>query len=504
MDEGTAAGRSTHRHRADDAHRRLLEEAAQRSARWHNGEVPTRVERVIVGGGLAATLAWATRANTEGTCVVLARAEEPWWSRREHRLGQPASELVSEGFVLQPHEFADDIDGFAPASALADAIAVTAHAHGMPLVLGCCVDQPIERTEDGRFVVHAGGRRIEAEHVDVAVGLGPARRLRDRHGNATIVTEEDERLLLADGRLVFGQDQWLQPVRRHRVLVIGGGATAAWNVELALRHGAKVTWLAPERVPILEADERLYRKARDLEIHLERRQDLPPERRRWLERARTRIVAFRRADLPRNRGVFRAMGVDWRVGYVERLYPRDDGVEAILRIGSDVEPLTQRFEQVVIAIGQNDYAAEASTQLVRRLPMTWLEQDGHDARPGGPGMDPSGRVVGACVMGETPRLRCLGVLLRSRAWKERLQETRLPVSFGDDALETRLMLQARAAPKHSRGIDGAIFQVIANVILANGVPLDPGLGRERYEWLAATLRPSAPQMDTATSIGVGG
>ena len=119
-------------------------------------------------------------------------------------MGQPASELVSEGFVLQPHDFAEDVDGFAPASALADAIAVTAHQHGMPLVLGCSVERPIERTEDGRFVVWVDEWRIEAEHVDVAVGLGPARRLRDRDGNATILSQEAEQLLLLGRQHVPG------------------------------------------------------------------------------------------------------------------------------------------------------------------------------------------------------------------------------------------------------------------------------------------------------------
>jgi hypothetical protein len=486
-----------------DAHRLLLEAATERGSRWQAEEVPTRVDRVIVGGGLAATLDWATRSRAEGTCVVLAQAEEPWWSRRKHRLGQPVSELVSEGFVLQPHDFAEDIDGFAPASAVADAIAVTAHDHGMPLVLGCCVDRPIERTEDGRFVVHAGGRRIEAEHVDIAVGPGPARRLRDDDGRATIVSEEDERELLADGRMVFGQDQWETPVRAGPVLVIGGGATAAWNVELALRHGAQVTWVAPPSESKRLGPLRL--KVQEIAKHLEDHPDLDAERRLWLERARARIVAFRGADLPRNRGVFRASGVDWSMGTVERLQPKSNGVEATIRREGRDELREQRFEQVVVAIGQDGYAPEASASIARRLPMTWLEHDHNGPRPADPRSKPVGRIVGACEVDASPRLRCLGVLLRSAAWRKKLwRQSKRRRSNAVTALELRLDQQANAAPRHSKGIDGTIFQVSADVVMANGRPIDPALGQERYELLSSTLGARTPQSEVATSSGEGG
>jgi Putative NAD(P)-binding len=487
-----------HRRRAQDAHRRLLEHAAERGSKWQAEGAPLRVERVIVGGGLAATLDWATQTRTDGSCVVLARAEEPWWSRREHRLGQPASELVSEGFVIQPHELAKDVDGFAPASALADAIALTAHEHGMPLVLGCRVDRPIERTEDGRFVLYAGGRTIEAEQVDVAVGPGPAMRL-----GTAIVTQEDERELLADGRMVFGQDQWQQPVRSGRVLVIGGGATSAWNVELALRHGAEVTWVAPAS----ESKHlgRLRLKAQELAKHLEDRPELDAERRRWLERTRARIIAFGGADLPRNREVFRASEVEWWVGTVARLRPAINGVEALIRRDGRDELAALRFEQVVVAIGQDSYAPEASASLVLRLSMTWLERDHGGPRPADPGSRPVGRIVGACEVGPSPRLRCLGVLLRSSAWRNKLwRQPRRRRSNAAPALELRLDQQVNAAPRHSRGIDGTVFQVSADVVLANERPLDPSLGHERHELLTATLGTRAPQPAVATSSGEGG
>lgn len=478
----------------------MLEAGAQRGSQWLNGNGPARVERVLVGGGLAATLAWATRPPTEGTCVVLARGEEPWWSRREHRIGQPARELVSEGFVLQPHEFADDIDGFAPASALADAIAITAHAHGMPLLLGCGVDRPIERTEDGRFVVHAGGRRIEAEHVDVAVGPGPARRLRSRDAHETIVREEDERELLADGRMVFGQDQWQQPVRLPRVLVLGGGPTAAWNVEMALRHGATVTWVAAASESKL--DDELREKAEEIKEHLETHPGIDVDRRRWLERAWARIVALRLADLPRNRRVFRATGVEWRVGSVKELRPRSNGVAAMIHDELRNETCELHFEQVVVAFGQDDRAPEASASLVRAIQMTWIERDHVGPKPADPRSRPSGRVVGACAQEQSPRLRCLGVQLRGDAWRDRLWRGRR--SNARVAFESRLARQIDAAPQHSKGIDGAVFQVSADVILANGRTLDAALGHERYELLGSTLGVRARQPEAATSSGEGG
>lgn len=496
----TGDRRSSHQERAKDAHRRLLEDAAKRGSQWLGGEEPTRVERVIVGGGLTATLAWATRSRAEGTCVVLARSVEPWWSRREHRLGQPASELVSEGFVLQPHDFADDIDGFAPASALADAIAVTAHEHEMPLVLGCCVDRPIERTEDGRFVVHVGARRIEAEHVDVAVGLGPARRLRDRDGNATIVTEEDERLLLADGRMVFGQDQWQQPVRSGRVLVIGGGATAAWNVERALRHGATVTWVAPVDVPV-GGDH--ARRLRAIEEELAASSSLDDEQRQQLERRRARIAAFHRADLPRNQAVFEVRNVELWVGSVERLNPVSNGVEATLLRERRRETLS--FDQVVVSIGQDDHASEAAATLIAAFRVTWLEHDGRRVRAGDPLTKASGRIVGACAVDDATRLRCLGApLLTSKAWQEQLAKARPRKSLHRDLLRARLEQQVQTAPPCSKGIEGAVFHVSANVSMANGVPIDPGLGVERHRLLMSTCEQASLHGVLATSSGEGG
>ncbi|MCX4247251.1 NAD(P)-dependent oxidoreductase [Paraliomyxa miuraensis] len=484
--------RAENRDRAEDAHRRLLE-GAQARALAETGT--TRVERVIIGGGLAATLCWATGARCEG--LVVARAEEPWWSRGRWRLGQPSSELVSEGFVLQPHEFAEDVDGFAPASALANAIAVTAHEHGMPLVLGCCVERPIERIEDGRFVVWVGERRIEAERVDVAVGLGPPRRLRDRDGNATIVTEEDERELLADGRMVFGQDQWRHEVRGPRVLVFGGGATAAWNVERALSEGAKVTWVAP----LSRSDARDHaQKVRAIEEELTSVDPTDRARLRQLERERARIVAFHRADLPRTQAVFEAEGVDLWVGSLERLVLAADGVEAELLREDHRE--RQRFDQVVVSIGQDDRAPEASSSLVAKLRMTWIEYDGDGTRAGSPARRPVGRIVGACATDGPTRLRCFGAPLLNNVWQKQLEREQPRKSRGFNPLRARLEQQVGAAPTCSRGIEGAAFHIGANVVLANETPLDPGLGEERYELLLSTFRQH--QGDLATSRGDGG
>jgi Putative NAD(P)-binding len=356
----------------------------------------------------------------------------------------------------------------------------------MPLVLGCCVDRPIERTEDGRFVVHAGGRRIEAEHVDVAVGPGPAKRLRDAYGRATVVSEEDERTLLADGRMVFGQDHWQQPARSGRVLVIGGGATAAWNVERALRHGAVVTWVAPATPWKRSGPKEL--KAEQIARHLDDHPDLHPERRRWLERVQARLVAFRGADLPRNRAVFRESGVEWWWGTVKHLRPCHDRVAAICWTKGRDDPQELEFDQVIVSIGQDGDAPEASAQLVGRLPMTWLEHDHEGTRPANPGSRPTGRIVGACEVGVPSRLRCLGVLLRQPAWTAKLGglSKRRRSNAIPGLLETRLEKQANAAPRYSMGIDGAVFHVSANVVLANGLALDPSLGHERHELVTST------------------
>lgn len=174
------------------------------------------------------------------------------------------------------------------------------------------------------------------------------------------------------------------------------------------------------------------------------------------------------------------------MGSIERLVPTADGVATEILRGDRQE--SQHFDQVVVSIGQDARAPEASTSLVAKLRMTWLEHDIGGTRPGDPNRRPAGRIVGACAADDPTRLRCLGVPLTNRIWQEQLDSAQPRKSRGRNPLRARLERQVEAAPACSRGIEGAVFHVGANIILANGTPLDPRLGEERYELLLSTLR----------------
>jgi hypothetical protein len=250
-------------------------------------------------------------------------------------------------------------------------------------------------------------------------------------------------------------------------------------------------------------DDELRKKAERIEEHLETHPGIDAERRRWLERTWARIVGLRAADLPRNREVFRAKSVEWRVGSVKELRPLSDGVVAMVHDELQDELHELRFEQVIVAFGQDDRAPEASASLVRTMQkMTWIEHDRIGPKPADPRSRPSGRIVGACEHEQSPRLRCLGVQLRGEAWRDRLWRGRR--SNARVAFESRLAQQVEAAPQHSRGIAGAVFQVSADVVLANGQALDVALGHERYGLLESTLGVRVRQPEAATSSGEGG
>ncbi|MBT9560448.1 MAG: hypothetical protein IV100_30770, partial [Myxococcales bacterium] len=234
----------------------------QAQSRGQDGIV---VGKIILGAGGTAVQNYAThdpaRRNartTDGAPDVLAIAQggDPW-PARQGLIGQTAEALSKpgNGLVHQPDQFMPQGAGFARTDAIGASIAETrartqmpvyparissveAVPNGQPARYRVVVETQI-RNPDGSTGTQR--RTFFTNEVDVAMGPGPDRTLaRDR-----VIAPERESQLVSTGHIVRG-DGFLSTTPRagERILVTGGGATAAWDTAHARAHGAEVDWIA--------------------------------------------------------------------------------------------------------------------------------------------------------------------------------------------------------------------------------------------------------------------
>ncbi len=251
---------------ANDAQTRATVDAAFERAQTGGAEGVV-VDRLILGAGGAAVQNYATHdpsvraargADGMPSVLSIAQGGDPW-PARQGLIGQSAEALSNpaNGLRHQPEHFmeANSAGRYARTDAVGAAIADTRAQTGMPVYQAAV--RRVETVENGqparyRVVVEQtvqgpDGRPVTqqrtffANDVDVATGPGPDRTLhRDR-----VLTPEVEGRLRSSGHVVGG-DGFLSSTPRagERVLVTGGGATAAWDAAHAMRHGAEVQWIA--------------------------------------------------------------------------------------------------------------------------------------------------------------------------------------------------------------------------------------------------------------------
>jgi hypothetical protein len=90
------------------------------------------------------------------------------------------------------------------------------------------------------------GPAIDASHVDICAGPGPARQIPPSLSAGPILASS-----LSPKPLLYAEDylhQLADRVENKRVCVVGGGATGAWCVELAQSLGNTVVWLADRKL----------------------------------------------------------------------------------------------------------------------------------------------------------------------------------------------------------------------------------------------------------------
>jgi len=424
-----------------------------------------RRQRLVVGGGFAATTTHVTSGIANDQSLLLADAWEPWGAMHDWPMGQPAAELVSEAFVRQPESFSPANNPFCSAAAFSAALQVTQAHHAVPL---CRAAVSAVSHAGGDFAISFPGGTAIAPQLDIANGRGPFARLSDSKLSPELDAE-----LRRDGRLAYGDGRELDTFApRGDVLVIGGGATAAWFVERGARSGAKVVWLAERRDPGLWEDALAKRLQRLEELCRSPPRSLDVGRlRRWIER----LSAFRAADVPRNRAAFRANNVTRTIGSVREIKSLGTRIE----VAWDNPSGAQTFDHIVIAIGQMPTAETGPEGLAhpvrgrRLLCRNTLTGSVRCLSSAELGDDLSEeRIIG--VANTTVTFRVLGA---AAAYPWRL----VRMDHLERAnVQTHLELkQLRCAPKHSRGIAGSIYQASIDIALANKTPLQAALGAAR-------------------------
>jgi type VI secretion system secreted protein VgrG len=218
------------------------------------GDKPVVVDRLILGAGNAAVADYNTLPNKGGyqangvpNVLAVAGSSDPWPDRKEV-MGQTAAQLsYNNGLSSQPVEYVDNPNDYCPSDAYGAAVADTRAKSGMSVYKAYV--ESIKETPDGSpakykvDIATAPGqtKSIYTNNIDIATGPGPARKLADG-----VLPSDDEKKLKAAGTLVYG-DQHLATTplpAGSKVLVYGGGASAAWNVNHSGKNGADVNWSA--------------------------------------------------------------------------------------------------------------------------------------------------------------------------------------------------------------------------------------------------------------------
>lgn len=403
--------------------RRAIEINARRSQQITttvmNIEAP-KVRHITVGEGVAGTLSHASQTNGSGAMPgpvtalpeAIAISDGPdWWQNLGDRdIGQPVGEWNSAGFRRQPGEFNHDHKNLGRASDVAYATAMTALESGMVTVRGR-ITAVEEFTGKDAWPVSARWRVlvddkkwVYSETIAFAGGLG-------RPNKHPAFKRDLEQQLRETGRMTDAQTQLMPPIPEGgTLLVIGGGGTAGWAAQEAVRTG--------RRAIVITLDASL--------------RGVPPHVRKELDAHHVQIIE----------------GIVNVATY--------DGTRVVLTInaGSD-HPLNVSGDGVSLAVGQ-------MTQLPRGMENQHFRMqkktiNGKERVVGLEAYDPStdqptGLVIHGAAMTTPPFKKGPKPFVKDR-----------------DAFVAALAEQARdpSVPEYSRGVEPSIYQSTVNIPLSN-------------------------------------
>ena len=466
-----------------------------------------RVQRLVAGGGVAATMDYATLPATAGMTApgvdipegaplpstLAIGGAEPWQARAtslaqaaaEHgvpqpllsggRIGQSVGDWGrSSGLTSVPGEFNSNHAGPGRAQDVADAVVMTQYQAGMVVYDGAVLGIEVN-PHDGTWDVDAPARArvaspshpngeffVYADVIDAALGRGAARGLTetDAPGRPREISPEDRATLLANRRLVY-YDQAFRNPRQGRVLVVGDGPTAVWVAGTASEIGSQVTVLGR---PTEAADQTALRDAQQHVI------DGTPNADAELQRIQTEVAqrVFARSRATTGGRYFSDPNIQYRGGQIARVRAGDPAIPAEAgKIMVEITPgRWEAFDQVALSIGQDATAGSA----------------GPDGAPGPDGLPGVGRVLDGA--GPTPtRIMLHMVIVDGRlvrlesadgsvrvigaSMSPTIQQWVDPTERPDFLRRVEAQTTTDDVPAASRGVVDSIYQQGANIPLGN-------------------------------------
>ena len=197
------------------------------------GANPASVGRVIVGSGFAAVANFITLPESERTNTIGVGFGDPWAARGDNLMGQTSEYLRVPG-LPDPELFnTANAGGYIPSQAFADSTAMARAMSGMAVFPGWA--GPVEQKAD---------YGLEEQKV-TAIDAAPQSAVQP--GSAMAQADDKDKQVDPRIKPIANADEQMSQKGKPKgpVLVVGGGASAAWNVEKAKKDGAqRVDWLA--------------------------------------------------------------------------------------------------------------------------------------------------------------------------------------------------------------------------------------------------------------------
>ncbi|MCC6999304.1 MAG: hypothetical protein IT370_32125, partial [Deltaproteobacteria bacterium] len=301
------------------------------------------VDKVILGAGGGAVQDYNTHTAEQGgkgaadqngvpKILSLAAGADPWQGRHE-LMGQTPNQLSNpdNGLTAQPKDFSHTPNEFARSDDYATAVAHTRAESGMAVLESKITNvvkdnsnppakyrvdiEVTKKGPDGKPVMGPDGqpvrekRAVYCKDVDVAMGPGPDRTL----AKDGVMHADEEKKLRAAGKLAYGDEAVGATFNPgEKVLVSGGGASAAWGAHRANDSDASVDWVGRPHAEVEKVLRPMESRLKDIDAQLK---TLPKDsaERLKLEQEHGQLTAkrqellladaFKGANLPRNQDI---------------------------------------------------------------------------------------------------------------------------------------------------------------------------------------------------------